>query len=118
MNSPVSHLPSTPVNRSPTTFKCVVVIPLNPDVPLAQYYYDTSQNVTYPYVTFTYDTTPFVIPRCFYVPLRFIPEIAGVFKKRPFPVRFVPVPFIPKGKGCIFKLVFPDFFCEEKIRIT
>ncbi len=34
--------------------------------------------------------------------------------KHLFPVCYVPVPFIPQGKGCILKLVFS----EEKIRNT
>jgi hypothetical protein len=45
-----------------------------------------------------------------------MPERAGVIKKPA--LRYLhPRTFHPKGKGCVFKLFFPDFV-EEKLRNT
>jgi hypothetical protein len=46
-----------------------------------------------------------------------IPERAGC-SKRTFPDCCVPGRLIPKGKGCVFKHLFPDYLCVEKIRNT
>ncbi len=43
-----------------------------------------------------------------YVPIHFSPERAEC-SKRPFPDQYAPILFILKGKGCIFKPLFPDF---------
>jgi hypothetical protein len=56
--------------------------------------------------------TPYVIARCFYIPVRFIPERAGC-AKCPFPDLYVPLCFTPKGKVCVFKLLFPDYFVKK-----
>jgi hypothetical protein len=36
------------------------------------------------------------------------------YSKHPFPDRYVTVRFIPKRKGCVFKLLFPDFIFEKE----
>jgi hypothetical protein len=55
-----------------------------------------------------YDTTQTAASLLLYVPIHFIPEIDGC-SKYPFPDQYVPILFILKGKGCIFKLMFPDY---------
>jgi hypothetical protein len=60
---------------------------------------------------------------CTIRPVRYIPMFSLLehFKrelgcsKRPFPDRYVPVHFIPKGKGCTFKLLFPEFKLKQRL---